>query len=163
VELDQIVFFIQSLVDLYTPGDPILFYNSLIEYRNLPLGRDTHRVNVFHFFCPTAVRVKSWRRESLAFGKLFVAMIHLPCRVTSTRENTGAQFLVACATEKSMLFVYSSVYFSAWLPNCLWPLCSTTSRRFNSFVLGLWTSSDVFRCFRLLIVATGRRMLRGKP
>ena len=113
VELDQIVVFIQSLVELYTPGDPILFYSSLIEYRNLPLGRDTHRVSVFHFFCPTAVRVKSWRRESLAFGKLFVAMIHLPCRVTSTRENTGAQFLVACVTEKSMFFVYSSVYFSA--------------------------------------------------
>ena len=32
----------------------------------------------------------------------------------------------------------------------------------SDFVLGLWTSSDVFCSFRRLIFATGRRLLRGK-
>ena len=52
MELDPIVVFIQSRVELHTPGDPILFYNSLIEYRNLPLGRGKHRVIAFHSFVP---------------------------------------------------------------------------------------------------------------
>ena len=37
MELDQIVVFIQSRIELHTLGDPILPYN-LIEYRNLTLG-----------------------------------------------------------------------------------------------------------------------------
>ena len=49
-ELDQSVVFIQSRVELHTLGDPILFYNSLTEYRKLSLGIDTLRFLYFADF-----------------------------------------------------------------------------------------------------------------
>ena len=59
MELDQIVVFVQSRIELHTLGDPILFYN-LIEYRNLSLGLYTTCYFVFlHFVVFVAQRFES--------------------------------------------------------------------------------------------------------
>ena len=57
VELDQIVVFIQSRIELHTLGDPILPYN-LIEYRNLSLGIYT-TCYFLHFVVFVAQRFES--------------------------------------------------------------------------------------------------------
>lgn len=74
-----------------------------------------------------------------------MAVIQLACRAMSTRENTGAQLLVACVTEKSMFFVYSSVYFSA--PP---PLFRMTAKLFVAFCAQRFFSAILFSdCGRL--------------
>ena len=57
MQLDQIVVFIQSRIELHTLGDPILPYN-LIEYRNLSLGIYT-TCYFLHFVVFVAQRFES--------------------------------------------------------------------------------------------------------
>ena len=58
MQLDQIVVFVQSRIELHTLGDPILFYN-LIEYRNLSLGIYTTCYFFLHFVVFFAQRFES--------------------------------------------------------------------------------------------------------
>ena len=137
MELDQIVVFIQSRIELHTLGDPILLYN-LIEYRNLSLGIYT-TCYFLHFVVFVAQRFE-WKADDARVshsGKVFVAVIQLPCRARSTRENNGAHLeLHAFLTKESMLFSY--IFHILRYPlrhesHIFCSLCgSTTSKRFCS-------------------------------
>jgi hypothetical protein len=154
VELDQIVVFIQSRIELHTLGDPILFHN-LIAYRNLSLGSYT-TCESLHFVVFVAQRFE-WKADDAKVshsGKLFVAVIQLPCRARSTREHTGAHLeLHAFLTKESMLFSYIFHILRYPLRHESHIFCSLCAQQLLSdFVLGLRTSSDVFCSFRRLIL-----------
>lgn len=114
----------------------------------------THRVIVFRGFCYTAVRVKSWRCDSLAFGKAVRGSdpISLSSYVHTWKHRCSVASCMRYGEIHVLRIFFGILFgappFSAWLPKCLWPfVLNNFSRRF------CFRTVDVFGRARLFSAA----------